>query len=73
MVEKINELLRAENIDGEEKYALVKTRNAIKKKNVGLKPLKFSDALFIAARDQCNDGTENGITSNVGSDGSFPF
>lgn len=72
MVAQLDELLADDALQGENRYRVFKARRKLHKQRAGLKPIKFSDALFLAAADHCADGTENGIVGDVGSDGSFP-
>jgi len=72
MVAQLDELLADDNLKGENRYLVFKARRALHKQRSGLKPLDFSDSLFLAASEHCNDGTNNGIVGDVGSDGLFP-
>lgn len=72
MVAQLDELIADKALVGEERYKAEKTRRAIHRQRSGLKPIRFSDALFLAARDHCKDGEVNGIVGDVGSGGEFP-
>lgn len=72
MVAQLDELLANDKLQAENKYLVWKARRALHKQRAGLEPLKFNDALYLAAADHCKDGTDNGILGDVGSDGSFP-
>lgn len=72
MVAALDEFLLSPKLIGEKRYKVFKARRAIHRQRAGLKPVAWSDALFLAAMDHCKDGEQNGVIGDVGSDLSFP-